>query len=257
MKTTLIILFAIAALGGRAAAEPSAEDLYTEGQAAYDRADYPTAIARWRASYEISGESGLLFNLAQALRLAGNCSEALATYKKFVAVDPDPTSEQHKLADDLARELDAKCPAKPATPTQIEHPVGPGLNSGPSLNLGGELTDHDDRPAPGRSLRVAGLVTGGAGVAILVTGLVVGHHANTLGGEVTDACATSCDWATLKSKDAAGRRDEKIGYVLDGVGVVAIASGALMYYLGNRNSAISVVPAARDGGAVLSWSGSW
>lgn len=256
MKIALIIL-TIAALGGLAAAEPSAEDLYAEGQAAYDRTDYPTAIARWRASYEISGESGLLFNLAQALRLAGNCPEALATYKKFVAADPDPTSEQHKLADDLARELDAKChPDEHAVPP-IEHPVAPGLNSGPGLNLGTELTDRDDRPAPGRSLRVAGLVTGGAGVAILVTGLVVGHHANTLGGEVTDACATSCDWATLKSKDAAGRRDAKIGYMLDGVGVAAIASGALMYYLGNRNSAVSVVPAARDGGAVLSWSGSW
>lgn len=254
MKTALVIL-AIAALGGIAAAEPSAEDLYAEGQAAYDRADYPTAIERWRASYEMSGEAGLLFNLAQAQRLAGNCAEALATYKKFLAADSDLVSEQHKLAEDFAQELDAKCPAEPVR--HIEHPVAPRLNLVPGLNLGGELTDRNDRPASGRSLRVAGLATGGAGVALLVTGLIVGRHANTLGDEVTNACATSCDWADQKSKEAAGRRDAKIGYALDGVGVAAIAGGALMYYLGSRTSTVGVAPPARDGGAVLSWSGSW
>ena len=65
MKIATLIV-AIVALQIAAHAQTSAEDLYTEGQAAYDRADYTTAVGKWQASYDVSKESGLLFNLAQA-----------------------------------------------------------------------------------------------------------------------------------------------------------------------------------------------
>jgi hypothetical protein len=260
MRAALVVV-TIVVLGTSAVASPTAEDLYAEGQAAYDRADYATAIDRWRESYEISGQSGLLFNLAQALRLSGDCPDALATYRKFLATDADLTSEQHRLAEDLARELDVACD-EPPTPTPTIHvpPIEPPATiseraSNPGLTAAVSLDDRDHRTRPGRALRVAGLATGATGVALLVTGLVVGRHARSLGDEVTRACASGCDWATQKSKDAAGRRDAVIGYALDTVGVAAIAGGAIMYYVGIRR--VAVVPRPNEDGAVVSWSGSW
>ncbi len=251
MRAALIIL-TIAALEATASAAPTAEDHFDQGQRAYDRGDFSTAIAEWRLSYQLSGESGLLFNLAQALRLAGDCAGALSTYQKFIEADQDLASEQHKLAQDLARELEPMCLATPTKP----HDPHQELEAG--LHLGANLNDHDNRSTrPGRTLRIAGLATGGGGITLLVTGLVVGRHANALGREVTDACASSCDWALQKSKDAAGRREAAIGYTLDAIGIVAITGGALMYYLGNRGTAVSVTPTARENGAIVSWSGSW
>lgn len=230
----------------RADAPPSAESLYAEGQAAYDKADYAVAIAKWQESYQLSGESGLLFNLAQARRLSGNCTEALATYEKFLAADHDPASDQHKLADDFKRELAPTCGAHQA----------PVLDPKPSLNLWVSAHEkHDGRR--GRSLRLAGIAAGGTGIAVIAAGLALGHHGQTLGNDVSAACAISCDWAVQKGKDAAGRADVAIGYALDAVGAAAIAGGAVTYYLGTRGSGLTITPRPSEGGAMISWSGSW
>jgi hypothetical protein len=235
----VLIAVAIAALEIVAIADTTPEGLYTEGQAAYDRGDYPAAIARWRAAYRLSGEPGLLFDVAQALRLSGDCASALTIYRRFLARDLDPTSDQHKIAADFEHELATKCGA----PIAKQQPVSPS-------------TKFSQRPNY-RSLRIAGATTGGAGVAAVATGLLFGHQAQTIGTEVTRACATSCNWATWKAKDAAGRRDTAIGYGLDAVGAAAIATGAALYYLGHRAGSVTVVPDARARGAVMSWGRAW
>jgi tetratricopeptide (TPR) repeat protein len=230
MKVVVAIVVIVATSGG-AHAGPTAEELYDQGKAAYDHGDYTIAILDWERSYSLSHEPALLFNLAQANRLLGDCAQALFRYKRFV--DLDPKSEQRGLADDFIRELEPTC----GTPTQSR-------------------TDRVEKGS-GQELKVAGLVTGGAGALSLVIGLGLGHHASTLGDEVTAACTSSCDWQAVKDKDAAGRRDAGIGYALDAVGIAAIAGGAIMYYLGDREHAVTISPRPRDGGAVVSWSGSW
>ena len=251
MRIALVIAV-IVALETAAFAQPSAEALYAEGQAAYDRADYAMAVAKWQASYDLSKESGLLFNLAQAKRLSGDCAGAIATYRRFVSGDSDPTSEQHKLAEDLTRELEGKCPEqKPAVVPPPKVDDRPTLDE--RLNLAAELND----PKSGRTWKIAGLVTGGAGVVTIAIGLGLGHHGASIGDEVTAACQAGCNWAALKDKDARGRREVAIGKALDVVGVAAVAGGTILYYLGVRQEALAVTPAPHDGGAVISWSGAW
>ncbi len=248
LKIALVIA-AFAAFEATALAAPSAEDLYDEGQTAYDGADYTTAITRWAASYELSRESGLLFNLAQAYRLSGDCTSALSTYKRFVTLDP--TADQRALTDDLVRELEPKCGG--AGRAIGERTVPKLVLSRPSA------VSLEREREPGRTLKITGLVTGGAGVASIAVGLALGHHASTLAGEVTRACALSvtCDWSVQKSKDAAGRRDAALGYAFDVIGIAAIVGGVTMYYLGYREGMISISPRTREGGAVITWSGSW
>ncbi len=247
MRFLALVVTAVIVLEGaaRADAPPTAESLYDEGEEAYEKANYAVAIAKWQESYKLSGENGLLFNLAQSLRLSGNCTEALATYRKFLAADQDLTSEQHKLADDFTRELEPTCGATKSPPVdpkpRVVEVVHRAEHEGPSS----------------RSLRLAGLIGGESGIAALATGLALGHHGQTLGNDVAAACTISCDWAVQKGKDAAGRTDVAIGYTLDVVGAAAIAGGAVAYYLGVRGSGLTVTPRPSEGGAMISWSGSW
>ena len=257
MKWTLAMLTVvlITTAGTTASAQPSPETLYTEGQTAYERGDYATAIAKWQAAYDISKENGLLFNLAQAKRLAGDCTAALASYRIFLSRDSDPTSDQHKLAGDFEQELASQCPEAPVSNTTKS--VSPTTQSkAAEISLPAVQEQRDEMPVtPGRNWKMVGLVTGGVGVATLAIGLGLGHHGSEIGAEVTAACRTSCDWSALKDKDTRGRREVAIGRVLDVAGAAAIVGGAVFYYIGMRQESVTIAP--RDGGAVVSWRGSW
>lgn len=254
--TAVLIVLAIAATAAPVHADAqTAEDLYAQGKVAYDHGDWTTAIERWRASYQLSGEVGLLFNLAQAERQSGDCQGAIAAYRRYLAADADEASEQHKLAEDLARELESKCSA--AAPPKTAPATDLRPRSGGQLNSAGGLNDPEDRADRGRTLKIAGIATAGSGIALVTTGLIYGHRAQSIGADVTNACSVSCDWAAWKDKDAEGRRDATIGRVLDGVGIAGIVGGAVLYYVGVRRSTVTVSPRGGDGGAVVSWSGSW
>jgi tetratricopeptide (TPR) repeat protein len=55
----------------------------------YDLGEYQEAIPFFRRAYEISRESALIFNIAQAYRLAGDCHRALESYGQFLRVTAD------------------------------------------------------------------------------------------------------------------------------------------------------------------------
>jgi hypothetical protein len=242
-----LIFVTITTLGGAAHGDVpmTAEDLYAAGQSAYNSGDYATAIRQWQTSYRLSGATGLLFNIAQAQRLSGDCEAAIATYRRFMTADADPTSDQHRLADEFVRELTPTC-----VPTSLV--VVPVQDQVRGLNVATDLT----RPgSAGRSTRITGLAIGGIGALSVATGLVLGHHGQSIGSEVTTACASGCDWSDQAGRDASGRHDVQIGYVLDGLGAAAIVGGAIAYYLGDRHDMISVSP--HEGGAAVTWGRAW
>lgn len=229
----MVVVVTFIALLSNARAAPTPETLYNEGQAAYDRGDYALAVQRWQEAYRLSKEPALLFNLAQAHRLANECEPALAGYRQFVAIDP--TSEQRALAEQLVNELEGKCGAA-SQPLIVEPPSA--------------------SPGAGERLKIVGIATGSAGAVSIVAGIALGHHGQTLGQEVTRACSVSCDWTAHRATDSAGRRDVAIGYALDGLGTAAVVGGALLYYLGERQNDVSV-SRPQEGGVVVTWSGAW
>jgi len=236
MRLTIVAAFILITLAGVAKASPTAEDLFDQGQVAFTGHDYPTAIAKWEDSFAASREPELLFNIAQAYRLSGDCAHALATYRHFLSLAA--ASEQRPLAEEFVHELQLKCGLPP--PPHVE-----------------PVPEQIENTGSGRNLKLVGIVTGGTGVVLVATGLLFGRRASTLGAEVTLACAVSCDWSAQQDKDAAGRRDAAIGYALDAVGLAAIAGGAIMYYIGDRKGTVDVSPRPREGGAVITWNGSW
>ncbi len=76
----------------------------------------------------------------------------------------------------------------------------------------------------GGGLRVAGLVTAGAGVACVAAGVYFGLHARSLADEV------AATYSTDKADE--GEAANRNMYIFYGVGAVAIVTGGVLYWLG-------------------------
>jgi hypothetical protein len=233
------------------AGDNDAEQLYLEGQKAYDDKRYDGALVAWLRSYDQSHLPGLLFNIAQAYRLrglAGDCTKASESYQKFIAQDPQ--SPQRAAAEKFVVELrpcavprpTPKVPVEPVTATVDASLVNP--RSGPQPRFTG-------------TQRVA-FLTGGFSTAILVGGAVFGYRASKIGNDVTLACAKGCQWSTVADLDAEGRTAERAQWVLLGVGGVGVVASAALYWYGGRStsSGVAIAP-LHSNGAVVTWSSSW
>src|SRR6185295_10855771 len=66
-----------------------ARALYQEGARLYNLGQYDAAVQSFEAAYAISGAKPLLFNIAQAYRLAGpaRCDSALQAYESYLRED--------------------------------------------------------------------------------------------------------------------------------------------------------------------------
>lgn len=218
-------------------AEGDAEKLYQEGQAAYDAKQYDQAIAAWDKSYALSKLPALVFNLAQAHRLAGHCEKAVEAYKRFLALDPRSTERPD--AEQFLRELEPSCPAK-AQPTIVKTVPDLGLR-------------FEDQ---GKGKRRAGVIVGGTGLAVFVAGLYFGSRASSLATEVEDACAAGCEWTPeLADKESSGKSAQTLQYVLYAVGVAGVAGGAALWFIGDGKRRISVEQPKVGTGAVVGLAG--
>ena len=61
-----------------------ARELAEQGRAYHDAGEYMKAIAAFKEAYVLAPSPGLLFNIAQAYRLAGDCDDAAWMYRRFL-----------------------------------------------------------------------------------------------------------------------------------------------------------------------------
>ena len=239
-RVALVLVGAL--LVGRAAAAdaPDAERLYTEGQTAYDDKRYDDAITAWQKSYDLSHLPALVFNLAQAQRLAGHCTKAVDSYQAFIKLDP--ASPQRADAESRLKEIQPCADLPVAPPTRVGPPPVTPVVQAP----------------PGNGKHVASLVLAGAGVGLIVVGAVFGSQASSLATDVHDACTPHCDWtADLQAKESTGQRDTTLQYVMVGAGAAALITSGILWRLGSREHHVPVAVTPRADGAALSWSGTW
>lgn len=224
-----VIAFLTSILPVSAWAQVSAQEWAETAQQRYDARDYDGAAQAWQKSYELSQKPGLLYNMAQARRLAGRCVEALTTYRAFIRFDP--TSTKRSLAEGFIAELTPKCEERKTA------------------------LAHSDA---GRAKRIVGLAVAGAGAALFGFGLYYGYEASVLDRAVTAACADGCVWEEVQNDVERGERYASRQWTFYGFGTAAIIAGTVAYYLGwrdGRHEAVTVAPAG--GGAVVSWTGVW
>ena len=105
----------------------SAEQLYDEGARFYNLAQYDQAIDAFQQAYLLSGQTSLLFNIAQAARQANRCAEATTAYRNYLRAEPNAanrdTVERHIAEMEACTAAAARITAPPvATPTVTAAP---------------------------------------------------------------------------------------------------------------------------------------
>lgn len=212
------------------AAEPSAEArrLYAEGKAEYAQGHYQDAVKLFERSYALFESPALLFNMAQAQRLAGplHCADALALYKSYLAALPD--AENRREVEERIAEL-GDCPPvadktsvaeAPAPPAPAPAAVAPEVSPV-------RVTMVPPPPAPpvARS-HTAPVVVAGTGVALLVAGGVLYARAWDKHREAERVCpcypGTYGTWEVLTN----------VSYALMAVGGAAVAGGVTWWAVG-------------------------
>lgn len=259
MIARVVLLVAVVTGGGAVAraqdqpapARPSQSDqdrsraLYEEGSRAYKDGQYQKAVELFLSAYELSHAPAILFNVAQAYRLAGACERALSYYRRSLEEEPDAANraeveeriaEMERCADQPA-ETDAAAGTQPPAATSDLGGGEPGRLTAPA----------PERPSPYRP--VLPLLTIGLGATAAVAGGVIYFQARAKFDEVEPTCPCEPDafsgWET--ATDAS--------YVLMGAGVVAAGAGLIWWWRQSHREPrrIGLVPTA--GG--VGWAGSF
>lgn len=86
-------------------AEKAARAAALEAKKAFDLGDFPKAIEQYEAAYQLKAAPGLLFNLGQSHRKAGNLDRASFYFRRYL--ETNPPAAQAKATEDVIAEVDA------------------------------------------------------------------------------------------------------------------------------------------------------
>jgi tetratricopeptide (TPR) repeat protein len=176
------------ALAGPAAGQSSdaarARDLYEEGARLYNLGQYDNALRSFEQAYAVSGAKPLLFNIAQAHRLAGpaHCDKALLAYETYLREDPQASNRVE--VEQRIGEMRTCSERERATQTVVQTPRAPAPADVSKVESIAPSTDK--RPAPTPS--VAPIVVTGVGGVLAVAGGVLYWRARVKFDQVRGSC---------------------------------------------------------------------
>ena len=246
--------------------EPEAMRLYDEGLRRFRAGDYRGAVEALKAAHAIEPLPALLYDIAQALRLEGDCAEALVFYRRFL--DAGPVGRPRALAEvraaDMQRCADAAAgaaprPLPPARPGDVAAAAvrpgdvavaaaGPGdvavpaAAAPPSLSVAqppAPLLLVAPAPPPHASDRTralgrrrAGVITAVAAAALASASGYFSWRASVASDEVSGAFVPGGTWTDMaRAADRSGALNERLA-IATGVGAVAV--GGLAAWLLSR-----------------------
>jgi len=251
-----------------------ARDEFKKGETAYAVRDFKKAVIHYKKAYELSKRPALLFNVAQAHKLAGNLKEAIYFYDTYLRLSRKPANradveryivelkekqieadrrsedarkkqEERDLAERERKRLEAEAKAREAREREAQAQA--------QLARAQALGGPQRRPSPG--LKLAGLVTLGVGLAATGTGLYLNLKAKSDFDELN-----SVERWTVELDDKRDSADSarKLGIIATSVGGAAVVAGAVLYFLGRRGTVVedsSVAIAPSDGGVTMTIAG--
>lgn len=251
---------AVSLASGTVAAQDTSYDaearaLFEAGRTAFDAGRYEDALQHFQGAYRRSQRPQLLFNVAVAADRAGRVVDAIGAYEKFLESVPDDAQRpwiEARLAE--LRNLppggvapttpnpfaDPSPPTTtPTAPVVVETPVvETPTTAPPTTPTQPTATPATERAPPTESTeqlvvsprsRVPGALLLGGGAIALAGGVVAIVTAHSLANDVRDTNATT--WAEVEDDAQRAPRREKLGFVLLGVGVVAIGAGLVQLVL--------------------------
>jgi len=290
-RTALPVLTALALAAGSigparaqpAPAAPAAPDaapsdkerarvLHETGLRHYEAHQYGRAIAAYRKAYAIVPAPGILFNLAQAYRLRGDCRRAHRAYRSFLRVGGDTPEarvarehvtslracaareEKEKQLAEAAAAGGATASTTPPAPITGPTPASPAGSPSPELESGAvfdqdaappaaaaapsvDLASHNRDIRAGYSRKRLGLGVGVAGAALTVVGVYFGLQASSKASDLDDFFEMGGTWTPeLAEREDDLGRDRTLALSFGIVGAGAMGAGAVIYWLGHRET---------------------
>ncbi|HWU91226.1 MAG TPA: tetratricopeptide repeat protein [Kofleriaceae bacterium] len=232
---------------------PRARELTARGRELHEQGDYAGAIAAFKEAYVLAPRPGLLFNIAQAYRLLGDCDDAEHMYRRYLATDPSPEqralAEAHLAAVVLCvpwRDLDLRVDASIAR-LDVPPPAGLGLRAEPPVA----------RPSGrGRLVQRLGLGASIGGAAALSAAAYYGVRAYVAQRDVERRYAHGTTWPDLAPLDERGKRAAVAARWLGIGGGAATAAGVALFLIGRsseRAVAVAAFPARRGAQIGVAW----
>ncbi len=234
-----IALISAAPAEAQSPADAQARELYLRGDRYYSEGRYEEAVQDFLGAYRLSGRPLLLFNLANAYERLGRYQEALDALRQYAPNAPFQESAEVRVRIQNLEQRVQQAAAQ--TGPDAAQPVATAA------------------PAYDEGLLVTGIVVGGVGVALAVTGVVMGVLALDARSEAQSGCAmgggvTLCDESVRGALD----RDATFALLADvgvGVGAAAVVAGVVLAIVGatSRPTVQSarvlpyVAPSARGG----------
>lgn len=228
-------------------AADAASSKFEQGKRQFRLGQYDDAIALWKAAYELKGDPIFLFNIAQAYWKKGANEKAVEFYDSYLkdakdAPNRDKVLERIAELKGLIEQQKRMAKNPPTEPIAPEHTAAPESPT-PKLLPPPDTSAVDQRH--GRTMKLAGIVTVGVGVALAATGVYFAVAASSAQSDVEKAGAAGGAWSPdIIARDDEGRRDALIGAVTLGAGAAAIVGGGVLYFLGVRQSRVTLVPQA-------------
>ncbi len=206
------------------------------GDAFKESGDYAAAAREYQKAYALVPHPVLIFNLAQVYRLGGDRERAIEHYDRYLAADPNgrASRQARQFADQLRRELERERAGREgARPRADTAPEPAGTTA---------VDQSAEPPSPGRGLRLAGMVSAGAGLVAIGVGVKFGLDARGISDDI-DA-HTEGEWPEeLLARQADGEAAQRNMFILTGVGAAAIVAGGALYYFGHRARGEAAPPA--------------
>jgi tetratricopeptide (TPR) repeat protein len=208
-----------------------ARTLAERGRAFHDAGDYPHAIAAFTQAYVIAPSPALLFNLAQAYRLQGNCDDAALMYRRYLATNPD--AEQRALAELHLASVE-RCLHKIALHIPVETAAGRPIVAAPAA----PLIATERAVAPPRRAQIEkdigiGLAIGGS-VSLAIAGYYT-VQARSAADDVAAAYAQGAKWKDVAPDDERGKSAASAARLFGVGGALGIAGGVVTYLIGRHD----------------------
>jgi tetratricopeptide (TPR) repeat protein len=125
MRLSVVVAAMLLAAQVRAAGPEEAKAHYKKGLALYALEKFGDAALEYEAAFEIEPDPALLYNAAQAHRLAGNKQRALALYQNYLRMFPQQPNlkDVHRHIGALKTAIESETKARGSPPTDPIRPA--------------------------------------------------------------------------------------------------------------------------------------